>query len=227
MNDIVIDLREKLIAFANPEKAIAMKRYMKNNVDFLGIYSPDRKFQTKSFIENIAKKDNAFIEEIVADLWELPEREFQYIAIDLLVKTKKKRTEDSLQLIDFLLENKSWWDTVDALSVNVAGDFLLRFPHLKSKATERWRNSNFLWKERCAIIFQLKYKLNIDHQLLEELIAQFATSKEFFRQKAIGWILREISKTKPELTHHFLIKYPQLSNLAKREASKYLQIEFK
>ena len=47
--------------------------------------------------------------------------------------------------------------------------------------------------------------------------------REFFIRKAIGWVLREVSKKRPELTYEFLKKHrDRVSGLSLREGAKYL-----
>ena len=84
-----------------------------------------------------------------------------------------------------------------------------------------WRNSDNIWLNRTCLIFQLKYKNEVDFELLKSLIVQYQPNKEFFIQKAIGWSLRQYSKFNPEAISTF-INDIQLEGLAKREASKYL-----
>lgn len=46
----------------------------------------------------------------------------------------------------------------------------------------------------------------------------------FFINKAIGWALRDYSKTNTDWVKNFIAKYkPGLSTLSIREASKYLE----
>lgn len=47
--------------------------------------------------------------------------------------------------------------------------------------------------------------------------------KEFFIRKAIGWVLREVSKKRPKLVFEFLREHrAEVSGLTLREGAKYL-----
>lgn len=81
-------------------------------------------------------------------------------------------------------------------------------------------NGDELWLQRSAILFQLKYKEKTNETLLYRYIRQNTDSKEFFIQKAVGWALREYSKTNPESVKHF-IEENRLPKLSIREGSKY------
>jgi 3-methyladenine DNA glycosylase AlkD len=84
-----------------------------------------------------------------------------------------------------------------------------------------WAISENLWLRRAALLFQLKYKGKTNEEVLYHYIKQNADSKEFFIQKAIGWALREFSKTNPASVKTF-IEGTRLASLSVREGSKYL-----
>lgn len=68
-------------------------------------------------------------------------------------------------------------------------------------------------------MFQKFYKKETDTGLLGKYINHLSSSGEFFVQKAIGWALREYSKTNPEWVKDFVNKN-ELSSLSKKEALK-------
>jgi 3-methyladenine DNA glycosylase AlkD len=79
-----------------------------------------------------------------------------------------------------------------------------------------------MWLQRTCLLFQLKYKEELDFELLSDCIKRLKGGKEFFINKAIGWSLRQHSKIKPLEVKTFLEKNPDLHPLSRREASKYL-----
>jgi 3-methyladenine DNA glycosylase AlkD len=207
--------------YNNEENAAAMAAYMRNKFQFLGIKTPERKELLKEFSLQYMWPDVSDLEKICLELWEQPEREFQYIAYSFLDKYKKKLSEDYFNLLERLIVSKSWWDTVDGLAANIAGTLLEKFPkHIPSKI-ETWMNSNNIWLQRTCILFQLKYKGKTNTDLLVDCIIKLAHSNEFFIQKAIGWALREYAKTNPEFVIEFCHNN-QLKSLSKREALKNL-----
>jgi 3-methyladenine DNA glycosylase AlkD len=78
-----------------------------------------------------------------------------------------------------------------------------------------------MWLRRSSIIFQLHLKKDTDTMLLAEAIEKNLGSKEFFINKAIGWALREYSKTDPEWVRAFISSH-ELAPLSVKEASKYI-----
>ncbi|MFT6151359.1 MAG: 3-methyladenine DNA glycosylase AlkD [Flavobacteriales bacterium] len=120
-----------------------------------------------------------------------------------------------------MITNKSWWDTVDLITTNLVGNYFKLFPEQIIPITKIWMESDNIWLQRTCLIFQLKYKEEIDTDLLTDYILQLKDTKEFFINKAIGWILREYTRTNPEWVIDFVNKH-ELSNLSKREALKLI-----
>jgi len=222
MNDVLKLINEEMLAVADPEKASGMKAYMKNHFEFLGVSSPERKVVVRFAWENHKETIRADWRDICLALWETSRREYQYVAMDLMGKVKTKLLEEDIALIEGFLTKKSWWDTVDFLASNMAGKYFEKYPHHIADYTSSWKTSDNMWLNRTAIIFQLKYKANLDFNLLSEHILHHQDSTEFFINKASGWALRQHSKTNPSQVSEFLSNNPQLSNLIKREASKYI-----
>src|SRR5690606_15703316 len=138
------------------------------------------------------------------DLWKMNEREYQYVALDYIDRNLKKITIDHMELFHMLITSKSWWDTVDMLAQKPVGQLAKNYPELIEKKIDTWSTEGNIWLRRTAILFQLKYKEETNEELLYTYIRRNADSNEFFIQKAIGWALREYSKTNPSSVQHFI-----------------------
>lgn len=206
---------------ADPIVAEPMKKYMKNKFDFFGIKATLRKDISKQFFNKSNLPDAEDIAQIVHELWDQPQRELQYFAIELLQKYAKKSTSDWIVLYDQLIVKKSWWDSVDGLAAWNVGAHFRRFPEQIPYYTFRWMVSENMWLERTSLIFQLKYKEQTDFELLKSYIIPLSSSKEFFIQKAIGWALRQYSRTNPQAVENFVAEHP-LSKLSYREALRLI-----
>lgn len=203
---------------ADAENALAAKAYMRNQFEYFGIKAATRQSISKDYIKK-GLPAYVEIEVIVKELWQLPEREYQYFAIDLMAAMKKQWTADIIKLIEFVLVNNSWWDTVDHAASDLTGPYLKLFPQQINKITGNWNRSADFWLQRSSIMFQKKYKKETDTVLLSKYILRHTQSKEFFVQKAIGWALREYGKTDAAWVKDFVTQN-KLAPLSEREALK-------
>lgn len=206
---------------ANRTIAAGQKAYMRNQFDFYGIKSPERRIIEKPFIAKKFLPKKSEIDTIIRELWLKPQRDFQYFAQELLFKYVKKLEVEDIYLLEFMIITKSWWDTVDFIAYKLAGGYFRLYPDQISKVIERWLNSGNIWLQRSALLFQLKHKKELDKELLAHIINSLIGSKEFFINKAIGWILREYSRTDPNWVIQFSEK-TNLSSLSRREALRLI-----
>jgi len=215
----LIDLFE-----SNSDSKVAepMAKYMKNHFKYLGLKSPIRRELQKQFFKTEELPEAIDVEAIVLELWMKPEREYQYFAMDLLDKMKNKLPKESISLYEKLVTTKSWWDTVDMIAAKLIGNHISKNPELIS-LTKQWATHEDMWLRRTALLYQLKYKDQTNTKILSKYIEQNTGSNEFFINKAIGWALREYSKTNPQYVFDFIDSHPELSNLSKREALKRIQ----
>jgi len=206
---------------AIPEKAAQMKKYMKGLFEYHGIQTPVRLEILRDFINDNGLPPPDYLEAVTNYLWEKPEREYQYVAMNMLDRQKKKVSKDFISLYEDILLKKSWWDSVDYIAAALVGHHFKKFPEQRLPYTEKWMASGNMWLQRSALLFQLKYKKDTDTDLLTKYIRELSGSKEFFIRKAIGWTLREYSKTDPRFVIHFT-QNEEISNFSKKEALKWI-----
>lgn len=215
-------VRRLYAAHANADDAFFMKRYMKNRFDFYGIKTPKRRSLSRQIIRSEGMPEGETLQPLCRLCFEANHREIQYFVGDLLRSALPQLNASFLPLIEFLIAQKSWWDTVDFLAPKLAGPLFLRYPDLIKPYTGRWVASDDIWYQRSALIFQLDYKERTDADLLFDYVRRHAESREFFVQKGAGWALRQYSKVDPEAVAAF-VERNELSALTRREALKWIQ----
>lgn len=220
--EVLNKLSLALTNVANKEEAVGMERYMKNNFQFLGVKQPLRKQISIPFIKELLQFPIEDHKQIVEWLWMKPQREFQYCALDFLVKSISKQHECFIEVLQWLITTKSWWDSVDVIAGKLVFTHLKRYPHQIDSYIIVWNSSSNLWLNRTAILFQMKCKKNTNERLLFQIILNHQHSKEFFIQKAIGWALREYSYSNPNAVLAFM-QQSNLKPLSKREALKAIK----
>ncbi|MFA8343722.1 MAG: DNA alkylation repair protein [Rhodothermaceae bacterium] len=217
----VLNITEKFKTNSVPENIKPMSDYMKGKFEFFGIKTPERRKLSKEIFAEFGYPDEQEFEKVIRKLWAEPQREVHYFTLDLIHKLQKKLKKNYLQLWEDLIVTNSWWDSVDGLAAGVIGEHFKTYPDEIYPVTEKWINSGNIWLQRTSLLFQLKYKADTDEKLLSDYILRLKDSNEFFIKKAIGWILREYSKTNPDYVTNF-VKENTISEFSKREAMKWL-----
>lgn len=222
MHPYVTALKTLFEKNANPAQAVPMKKYMRDQFEYLGIKTPQNVALQKEFFAEHGYPALSDLDTILRGLWSLPEREFQYVAVGLLGRFNKEIPAKFIKTIEYLIVTKSWWDTVDSIAGGTVGVHFQRFPDVREKYLAKWRASEDFWLRRTAILFQLNYKKETDFDLLCEIIRENLDSKEFFINKAIGWSLRQYARIDPKAVTKF-VKSTALHPLSRREAMKHLE----
>ena len=218
--DKFLEIKKRFESREDKENAVAMSKYMRNMFDFYGLPAPRRKEVYNDIIRTDKKAkvvDWKFLDKCYDD----KHRELQYLVYDYLLALKQYVSFDDIPKIKYYITTKSWWDTIDFLC-KVIGDIGLRDPRVKDLMIDWSKNEN-IWLKRTAIEHQLGLKDKTDTKLLEIIIVNNFGSNEFFVNKAIGWALRDYSKTDPEFVKNFINRHrDEMDGLSIKEASKYL-----
>lgn len=203
-----------------PENAAKMAAYMKNQFAFCGVNAPERKKLEKPLLAASKTWSWLQLKAAIDFYYGQPEREYQYFAIDLAEKNLLRLTLEELKTLLPLVTAKKWWDSIDAWR-KVFSNWCLAYPNFRQEVFAWFDQQPDFWLRRIAITLQLKFKEQTDPALLTAAILPDLATGEFFIQKAIGWALREYSKTNPVWVENFINEH-QLSKLACQEGSKYL-----
>lgn len=222
MHPIVPFLQSELQQAADPERAPSMQAYMKTEQFFYGISAPVRKaiFKQARLQFTIDTMDD--YESVVRTLWAGESREEMYCALEVAVYFKKFRCDASMPLYEDLIHTSPSWDTLDWIAANLIGP-VVKANRQHEKKLKEWRLSDNFWVRRTSLLAHLKHKESTNTELLEETIEILMEEKEFFIRKAIGWVLRDYSRTDGEWVEDFVERHAEgLSGLSKREALKWL-----
>lgn len=181
MDKNLLNLKQTFLELANKELAFKMSAYMLNQFDFLGIQTPMRRKLSNEFIKITSDYNASQLLNLVNSLWEIPYREFQYIAIDLMMKNNTKFTlNDIPQLFDIAIQ-KAWWDSIDGLAAVVS-----KILKCHRSSTDEFQQilehaitSENLWIRRIALLHQLGWKELTDVKRLFAFALQNANNKNF------------------------------------------------
>ena len=214
------ELKQKLIENSNPDLAKQMEKYLRNKFKFYGLKSPERRKSYRDLIK--AEKKNKKIDwKLLDQAWSDSHREAQYFVCDYLISLEKYLTFEDIDQIFNYIKSKQWWDTIDSL-IKPIGKIGLRDERVNDLMLIRSKDNDF-WVRRVAIEHQLLRKDKMNIELLEKILENNLKSSEFFINKAIGWALRDYSKTNPEWVREFIENHvSDMAPLSIKEGSKYL-----
>ncbi|WP_460533022.1 DNA alkylation repair protein [Chitinimonas naiadis] len=223
--DFVDQVQALLRPVADPQRAGPMRAYMREQFPFLGLPTPVRRATLRPLLKAQTGADAAALLRHAAALWALPEREYQYVAVDLLARHWKRLGMDDIDALLALVQQKSWWDTVDGLA-GVVGDIVhaasLVDTNAQGSMDVALHHPN-LWVRRIAMLHQLGWRADVDEQRLFHYARVLAPEPNFFIRKAIGWALRDYAHHAPATVRDFLAQQRALlSPLSLREAGKHL-----
>lgn len=212
------EYQHQLHSAADPIRAAGMAAYMKQHFSFIGIPTPVRRKLIQAVeVAAMQQCSEADLLELAQALWQQPEREFHYCAIELLVRGHAKLSLSAVPVLEQLICTQSWWDSVDTLASKVVGNLARREPAFISQL-DQWQTSKHLWLRRTAIIYQLAWKADTDTARLFEACRVNSADTDFFIRKAIGWALRQYARTAPQAVIEFVAQPPPFAALTTRSA---------
>jgi 3-methyladenine DNA glycosylase AlkD len=216
-------LEAELAALGSADRAASEKRYLKSELAFRGATVWQIERAVKAFAGRAVVGGHDALIELVEELWRKPVHERRMAAAMLLERERGRLTADDLPLLERLIRESKTWAYVDALAANVAGAIGQAFP-ASGRVFDRWATDDDFWVRRSALLAQLR---PLRDGARFDRFAGYADAmldeKEFFIRKAIGWVLREVGKRRPEEVVAWLApRTHRASGVTMREAVKYL-----
>ncbi len=223
---LIAAIRAGQAALADPERAEAMRAYMKSTMPYRGVPTPRNRPIIEGAIAAYPLAEARLWEEVIRTLWfEATYREERYAAIGILQDRRYRafRTPEVLPFLRELVESGAWWDLVDGIATQSVGELLSGWPSVIAPEMLNWSRDANLWIRRTAILSQNRFRLKTDEALLVACIEGSLDDRDFFARKAIGWALREYAKVRPQRVRALVDQWGEhLSGLSRREALKHL-----
>jgi 3-methyladenine DNA glycosylase AlkD len=228
---LVASIRDALAGAGDPERARGQQAYMKSALPYRGLRSPELAALLRPLLAEHRLDDRRVWWETAGELWDgATHREEWYAAIALLRHRHYRAwlDPDLLPLLRHLLVTGAWWDVVDEVAAHLVGGVLAGHREAVTPVVRRWAtDEESMWVRRAAILAQLRHRADTDTALLAEAVEAnlegSAYGSEFFVRKAIGWALREHSRTDPAWVLAFVDAHAdRLAPLSRREALRLL-----
>jgi 3-methyladenine DNA glycosylase AlkD len=219
------ELRVRLAAAGDPERAAGQQAYMKSSMPYHGIRSPELRRLLRPVLAEFAPAGRTEWEATVREWWDgATHREERYAAIALARHRAARGWQDpkSLPLYRHLITTGAWWDFVDEIAAHLVGGVLAGHRTEVTREMRRWAGDDDLWIRRTAVLSQLRHKSDTDTELLAYALETNEADTSFWLRKAIGWALREYARTDRAWVRAYVAGHPGLSGLSRREALKHL-----
>jgi 3-methyladenine DNA glycosylase AlkD len=222
---LVGELECGLRAVGDGERAVGAKAYLKSDLEFIGVAAKPMRAVARAFLGDHPEIDRQTLVDLVQALWRRPVFDLKAVAVALLERRTGDLLIGDLDLVEDLLRRSHTWALVDWLCTKVAAPLVEREPETAAAVLEKWSRDEDFWVRRASMLAQLPALRTGggDFELFASFASRMVGEREFFIRKAIGWVLREVGKKRPDLAHGFLSEHlGEVSGLTLREGSKYL-----
>jgi 3-methyladenine DNA glycosylase AlkD len=218
--EFCLSVEAALAPIVDATKAAGMRAHMRDKFVYLGVTTPERRGAVKVLIRGFAPVESAALKPVATALWKMEEREYQYVAADLLNRHQDAFSLEDLPWLLELAQSKAWWDTVDCFP-KLVGSIVLRSGAKGRCAMDQAVKHENFWVRRIAMLHQLGMREDADAVRLFKYADRLAPEKEFFIRKAVGWALRDYAWHDWRAVEKYLNRAKErLSGLTIREARK-------
>ena len=213
-------IEAELRSHAAPERAAGEKSYLKSDLIHLGVAMPQIARTIRLHARGLPAND---VVGLARELWAEPVHELRMAAVKVLEAGRAELGPDDLSFVLELIRDAKTWALVDPLATNVVGSLLARRPEVSAEL-DRWAEDPDFWVRRAALLAHLRpLKDGDDFSRFATYADAMLEEKEFFVRKAIGWVLREMGRSRPDEVYGWLApRVARASGVTMREAVKYL-----
>ncbi len=207
-HSMVSELKEAMQEAGDSQKAVEMQAYLKTSQEFYGVQAKARQTIFKEIVKRYKTLTRAEYEQIIFKLWEGQYREDMYQALETAQYYKVYRDLESWPIYERLVRSATNWDTLDWVVGRIVSPLLVKQRDLEEKLVA-WSHDDNFWVRRASLLAHLQHKEKTNSRLLANTILTLAHEKEFFIRKAIGWVLRDYSRTNPAWVETFVTEHQQ------------------
>jgi 3-methyladenine DNA glycosylase AlkD len=205
-------------------RASGEKAYLKSELRFWGTGLQSIRAAVREYCDAHPDLTRADLRAIAETMYATDVHELRASAIGVLERNRDTLVDRDLPWLITLVRGSKSWAYVDWIAPKLIGDVIARDPKSRKRLAV-WAKDEDFWVRRAALLAEhdALRRGGGDFALWSRLAASMLDEREFFIRKAIGWVLREVSKKRPELTYGFLRKHrDRVSRLSLQEGAKYL-----
>jgi 3-methyladenine DNA glycosylase AlkD len=215
----------ELRPLGSAERAVREKRYLKSDLEFFGVPVPAIRRVVKAAVRGYPGLDASEMVAWATALWREPVHERRAAAVEVLTLAAPRLSGSDLATVERLVRESLTWAYVDALAGAVAGEIVLHDPAGAWPRVDAWAVADDFWVRRSALLTLLRGIRGGTPELrrFTRYAEPMLTEKEFFIRKALGWVLREISRRDPDWVTDWTESHiSEMSGVTLREAVRHL-----
>ena len=224
VDDLIARLEARLRAAASPERAAGEKAYLKSELEFFGVSLGHLRAAVKEVVAEHEDIEHGDLIQLVEALWSEPVFERRMASVIVLDRFADRLAVADLPLIERLVRDSLTWALVDGLAGDVLGSLVSADPDGVTPVLDRWATDDDFWIRRASLLAELRpIRRGATLERFLRRADSMLDEREFFVRKAIGWVLREASKKRPEEVAAWIApRTHRASGVTMREAVKYL-----
>jgi 3-methyladenine DNA glycosylase AlkD len=195
-----------LRAAGTPERAEFERAYLKSERTHYGVTVPAVRQIAKAAVAEHPELDHDELVELVEALTARDVHERWMVSVELLDLASDRLGPADVPLLERILREAKTWAIVDGLAASVVGCLVER--HAELGATlDWWAVDDDFWIRRSALLALLLplRRGEGDFERFGRSADAMLEEKELFIRKAIGWVLRDTAKRRPELVYQWLL----------------------
>ena len=223
------ELQADLAAHADEQKRAWWDRYLKGEAEFRGVPTPDIRRLSRAWWERhdgdalpaeqqlqtcLALLRCPLTEDKLAGMLLLGERLIPRGQVDCAAATPRfAELYPAGHLAD--------WNAVDWFCVRVLGPLIDDGGEPCALSVAGWVEAEVLWQRRSALVgFVNLAPSGAYAELIIETAEQLVLDQERFAQTGVAWVLRELSRARPDLTEPFLERHQDVMSPEARKQAR-------
>jgi len=231
MNTFSKYILDKLKAARNQDKAARLENYVKHDIRSLGVGIPE----IREIVSNAEKellltqKTISFQVQVLNELMEQEYTESKLASIIYLqLYWNNAGSVVIMELISDWFENRwiSDWNVCDWLCVRLISPLIDKDAEKTIEELTIWNKDQYLWKARASLVpFAECKSIGLHSKTILRFSELLIKREERFCKTAVGWAMRQYSKTDREFVSDFLDKHKEwLTKEVFTNATKYFRI---
>ena len=207
----VTRLKRELRELADPATRASQQRFSKEPLRSIGVRTPDVRRLAGAAATEYRRIGSSFDQVLaIADrLWRSGILEERSLAILLLSKFKRHMDRSHWSHFEAYVDTLSNWGETDGLCGLVLAPLLEIDPELVARL-KSWTRSSNRWRRRAAAVALVPAaRRGQHHDSAYDICDRLADDRDDLVEKAVGWLLKEISRTQPQKVIDYLLQNRQ------------------